>query len=137
MSITELETKAIERLFSNKWIEVPDLQHEESYVYLVFVDKGLKYVGKGCGTRYKHALSGSSSVPELNRDFFAGKNIEVRFLIDSSTDFMATMLERDLIGSLHSKYSLYNRAIPKEFNKLDADQIDLYNECRPVLCEYY
>lgn len=115
------------------WIEVPDWRHEESYVYIVFVDKQVKYIGKGCGNRYKHPTSGTSSVVELNRDLFTGKNIEVRFLLDNATDFMASLLERDLIGSLITKYELYNKAIPKEFNRIEVNEVDLYNECRPTL----
>ena len=42
------------------------------YVYIVFVNGVPKYVGKGKGDRFKHPISGASSVPELNRDFFNG-----------------------------------------------------------------
>lgn len=50
------------------------------YVYVVFVNAKAVYIGKGKGDRYKHAVSGVSSSMELNRDFFLGKYIEVRFL---------------------------------------------------------
>lgn len=112
------------------WVK---LRHEESYVYVVFVNKEVKYVGKGCGERYKHPTSGCSSVVELNRDLFEGKIIEVRFLLDNETDFIASLTERDLIGNLSAKYNLYNKQIPKEFNVFDIGEDDLYNYCRPYL----
>ena len=47
------------------------------YVYNVYVNDNVVYVGKGVGQRYMHPISGKSSCSLLNRDFFNGENIKV------------------------------------------------------------
>lgn len=39
-----------------------DLMENIYYVYAAFVDKKLKYIGKGKGNRYEHVTSGCSHV---------------------------------------------------------------------------
>ena len=94
------------RLSKSLPIKIDKVQHEidklnksHYYVYIVLVDGELRYIGKGSGDRWKHSISGASSVPELNRDHFAGKYIEVRTLGERFTEAMAVEVERDLIYS--------------------------------------
>lgn len=101
---------------------------QKNYVYVVFVDKSLKYIGKGRGDRYKHAVSGISSVMELNRDLFLGKLIEVKIVQNGLTESVATLLERDMIGSAKDKYDLYNKKLPKDFIDILVDEVVLYNQ---------
>ena len=98
------------------------------YVYLVFVDGALRYIGKGKGDRFKHAVSGASSVPELNKDHFTGKYIEVRVAYGNYnlSEQQAIQLESDFIGTAHSNYNgsgegLYNKAFPKKWSYWDMD----------------
>ena len=93
------------------------------YVYIVFVDGEPKYAGKGKGERYKHAVSGTSSVPELNRDFFNNKEIEVGIFFNDRkmTEERAIECERDVIGSLNCYYELYNKIVPKKYSYLDGN----------------
>lgn len=72
------------------------------YVYVVFVDAKAVYVGKGKNDRYKHAVSGTSSCLELNRDFFQGKYIEVRFLEKYLTEEKAFEQEEFWISHIKS-----------------------------------
>jgi hypothetical protein len=96
------------------------------YVYIVKVDGEIKYVGKGTKERFKHAVSGTSSVPELNRDFFAGKTIEVfkAYFRESSKD--AEEIEKSYISSLvYDGFDLYNRV---KYNKkyLGDDYLNMF-----------
>jgi hypothetical protein len=94
------------------------LQGCNYYVYVVFVDAEVKYVGKGKGDRYKHPISGSSSCVELNRDFFNGRCIEVRFAGENLTEDKALNMERDLLYSLgYNEVGLYNKDIPRTLNR--------------------
>lgn len=103
------------------------------YVYIVFVNGEPAYVGKGKGDRYKHAVSGASSVPELNKDFFNDAHIEVRILYGCTklTEQEAIQEEKNVIGSLAelSCYSIYNKTLPKEkdYNFMDCDFWDYSN----------
>lgn len=47
------------------------------YLYMVLVEGVPRYIGKGVGNRYKHALSGTSSCLAFNAAFFEGMNIRV------------------------------------------------------------
>ena len=78
----------------------------EYYVYGCFVDDELKYVGKGKGNRYTHCTSGASSCVELNRDFFAGRNMKVKKLKENLSDDDAKDIEKLLIDLLGDR--LYN-----------------------------
>ena len=87
------------------------------YVYEVCVDGEIRYVGKGSGDRYKHVVSGSSSVPLLNKDFFEGKSIEVFIVADNLTEDSASKIEMDYIGSYqYDSINLYNRTSPKTYS---------------------
>jgi len=101
------------------------------YVYIVFVDGQPKYVGKGKGDRYKHAISGASSVPELNRDFFNDCHIEVRILFGQRnlTEKEAIKSEKNVTGSLMGIFDIYNRTLPKEneYSYMDCNFMD-YSE---------
>ena len=105
--------------------EIDKLNKSHYYVYIVLVDGELRYIGKGSGDRWKHSISGASSVPELNRDHFAGKYIEVRTLGERFTEAMAVEVERDLIYSAVNLcgYSIYNKVKPQVAEELDMDFI--------------
>lgn len=95
------------------------------YVYIVFVNGEPKYVGKGTGDRYKHAISGASSVAQLNKDFFNEDHIEVRILYGnkSMTEEQAIQEEKNVIGSIAEIFDIYNKTLPKEkdYNFMDCD----------------
>lgn len=108
------------------------LQGREYYVYLVYVDSQIKYIGKGKKERYKHAISGASSCPELNRDFFSDKKIEVLFIGEAFLEEEASSMEQELIYSVASNgYVLYNKDKPKTINPhqifWDLDSDELYD----------
>lgn len=67
------------------------------YVYAVKVDGQTKYIGMGCGNRFKHALSGKSSCVGLNRDYFAGKKIQVMEVQSGLSKQEAVALEKEWI----------------------------------------
>lgn len=77
------------------------------YVYAAYVDGVLRYIGKGKGNRYLHCNSGKSSCVELNRDFFAGKTIEVEKVFEDLSDSDASHREALLLQEYHGK-GLYN-----------------------------
>lgn len=84
------------------------------YVYVVKVGGVVRYVGKGTKDRYKHAVSGTSSVAQLNKDFFDGKEITVHraFFRDSSEE--AEDVEKMYISALlYDGAELYNKTVPK------------------------
>ena len=94
------------------------------YVYIVFVEGSPVYVGKGKGVRYKHAVSGTSSVSELNRDFFQDKYIEVLFVREGMTEPEALSYENEWIGYVQSMssecgYNSYNKTACKNFRYWD------------------
>ena len=94
------------------------LQGKDYYVYMVFVDGHLRYVGKGKKERYKHAISGASSCPELNRDFFQEKCIEVRIGASGLTEKEALSLEEEYLHSFgYQRDVLYNKNIPSTLGK--------------------
>lgn len=92
--------------------EVDTLNKKDYYVYLVFVDFELRYVGKGRGDRWKHAIGGASSVPELNRDHFNNRYIEVRKFIERLSEKEALEYEAQVIGS-----TIYITGSDKLYNK--------------------
>jgi len=101
-----------------------DTQGLEYYVYVVFVDGIPMYVGKGKKDRYKHAVSGCSSCIELNKDYFAGKYIEVMFAEKGLSEQSALNLEADWIyqvnsESFHNKQRIYNKQIPEKADYKD------------------
>lgn len=100
------------------------------YVYLVFVDGVAMYAGKGKGDRYKHPVSGISSCMELNRDFFQGKYIEVRFIERYKTEQEALQLEKHWIGIIrgmtYERFSIYNKCNTPANWDHDISNGDLY-----------
>lgn len=80
------------------------------YVYAVFVDKKLKYIGKGKANRYEHAASGCSHVYGLNESYFKGKLIETGIVKDHLTESEALDLETGLIWGMGGaeNIALYN-----------------------------
>lgn len=90
------------------------------YTYIVFVNAKAVYVGKGKNDRYKHAVTGTSSCLELNRDFFQGKYIEVRFLEKYLTEEKA--LERENFWISHLK-SL------AQYDCFGEHGWEIYNKC--------
>lgn len=101
------------------------LEGKEYYVYIVFVDTLPVYVGKGKGDRYKHPVSGCSSCPELNRDFFSGKYIEVMFVEEFMTEERALKVENEWISQIHidsdygDRYPIYNKKMPDKEEYMD------------------
>lgn len=118
--------KAKESIQYNKQ-RILDTQGLEYYVYVVFVDSVPMYVGKGKKDRYKHAVSGCSSCIELNKDYFAGKYIEVMFAEKGLSERSALNLEADWIYQVNSEsysssikeYRIYNKQIPEKANYQD------------------
>ncbi len=132
MNRVQLEISKLNREFDEHKARVGKLEGRLNkvrgncyYVYIVFVEGEPKYVGKGTGDRYKHAVSGASSVPELNRDFFNNLHIEVRILHGDRTltEEKAFRYEKDVIGSLIGIFEIYNKALPKEneYDYMDCD----------------
>lgn len=76
------------------------------YVYVVSVDGIDRYVGKG--NRYLHGLSGISSCKELNRDYFSGCTITVRFIFTGLSKLAALEREALTIRS-YGDNQLYNK----------------------------
>lgn len=116
------------------------------YVYMVFVDGVPRYVGSGRGDRYKHAVSGVSSVQALNKDFFEGRKIEVvrlkesRLTKEEAIYYEATWIRwlREFVKGIerskgnrrdvdYSKY-IYNKYMPKEVDYWDYDIHEVYEE---------
>lgn len=129
----ELEDK--EKYLNELKRRLNKLQGNCYYVYIVFVNGEPKYVGKGTGDRYKHAVSGASSVPELNRDFFKDCHIEVMILYGDRTmsEEKALQEEKNVIGSLHGIFEIYNKLIPEdgEWSYMDCDFRDY---SKTVIC---
>lgn len=101
------------------------------YVYAVYVNSYLKYIGMGQGNRYKHAISGTSHVKMLNKCFYSGKQIVVRIVEDNLFKEVAAQLESDYINYyLDNGAELYNKRNP------NLDQI--YEEGLPLgVCRSY
>lgn len=99
------------------------LEGLEYYVYVVFVNGEPRYVGKGKKDRYKHAVTGASSCPELNRDYFSNKYIEVMFAKKYLTESQALEEERNWIGQMNDHYwghdKLYNKDVPAKYDYMD------------------
>lgn len=86
------------------------------YVYIVSVDGQPHYVGKGSGSRYKHAASGRSSSKLLNKAFFEGRDISVDIFADGLSASEALKIESEQIALLVNKIGvdrIYNIVIPK------------------------
>lgn len=107
---------------------------EGYYVYCVFVDGEVRYIGKGKGDRWKHAISGASSVPELNRDHFTGKYIEVRLFSSRMSEQEAFQLEADLIQTaiveVGAKSWWWHPSL-RSLKMSTQDSGDLYNKVIP------
>lgn len=68
------------------------------FVYGVWVDDDLVYVGQGKGDRWKHPTSGISHNKELNKIFFAGEKMTVSFFRQDIPQQDAVKLESCLIA---------------------------------------
>lgn len=103
------------------------------YVYIVFVDGKVRYIGKGTKERWKHALGGASTVPYLNRDFFEGKKIEVKCFREFIQEKEALSIEKNLIGifAYRQEPNVYNKDIPahNDFQYVDWDDETIYRWC--------
>lgn len=86
------------------------------YVYTATVDGVLRYVGKGTKDRYKHCTSGISSCPELNRDFFEGRDIVVKKIKTGLTNSEAETYEQQLISENFEQ--LYNKVVKNKHRQL-------------------
>ena len=105
--------KAEEKQFISDTLNVLNSQlmkPEEHYVYLVYIDRVLKYIGKGFGSRYQHSLSGTSHVFGLNKAYFQGNTIEVMLYADAMSEKNALNLESSLISLwyCHINENLFN-----------------------------
>ncbi len=103
---------------------------KDYYVYIVFVDKNIRYIGKGKGTRFCHAVSGTSHVYDLNRDYFENAAIEIFCYAEGLTEINALNLESGLI-SVYSRNGLYNTKGVKETYVMSAcnlEEDELYSK---------
>lgn len=107
---------------------------QDHYVYLVFVDRNLRYIGKGQKDRYTHAISGISHVWELNKAYFSDAVIEVVCYAEGLSHENALSLEDSLISlwSCAEGRNLYNtKSINKQPSHLpDCTEGDLFKMYR-------
>lgn len=105
------------------------------YVYIVFVNAKAVYVGKGKNDRYKHAVSGISSCVELNRDFFQGKYIEVRFLEKYLTEDKALDKEEFWIAHLKclAEYDYHGQSGWEIYNKCNTPPKFQFDMCEDYI----
>lgn len=96
--------------------------NQEYYVYVCYVDGVVRYVGMGKGDRYKHCTSGTSSCPELNRDFFLGKEMSVEMIHTYLARNEAAFKEAEVIAS-YDFNSLYNKQKGKQKNLKGLDKL--------------
>lgn len=117
------ELRAIRDKLSTKKIE---LEGRNYYTYIVLVGGQPRYVGKGKGDRWKHAISGASNVAMLNKDFFEGKHIEVRRYCQYLTEEQALTYENDFIFTLKSDgVEIYNKTSGVNGSYLDASIVSI------------
>ena len=57
-------------------------EHIAHYIYYVYYNERVVYVGRGKGKRYLHPNSGKSSCRELNRLHFEGVEFAVKIIVD-------------------------------------------------------
>lgn len=67
------------------------------YVYSVYVDNVLIYIGKGVGLRWTHTISGTSHVYELNEAHFSNRDVRVEIVYEGLDTDIAHALEQSLI----------------------------------------
>lgn len=111
------------------------------YVYVVFVDGKLKYIGKGKDKRYLHGISGTSRVFGLNEAYFQGKLMEVGILKDKMGEQEALLLETQLIVAYGSSedvalFNYMNNTLNHE-TKPSLSERELYNECIAIRSAKY
>lgn len=111
------------------------------YVYVVFVESKLKYIGKGKRDRYLHGISGTSHVFGLNEAYFEGKLMEVGIIKDKMSEEDALVLESQLIIAYGSSEHV---ALFNSFgNTLNHETVpslsekELYNECIAIRSSVY
>ncbi len=104
----------------DRWWGVP---RDMFYIYTVYVDGVLKYIGKGVGDRYLHPISGLSHVKELNKHFYTGCHIYTCIVEDELTEDDALNIESDYLSFYKSnKAPLYNKRYPS------ASRTPMYEE---------
>lgn len=111
------------------------------YVYLVFVDSELKYIGKGKGDRYLHGISGTSHVFGLNEAYFQGKLMEVGIVKDKMSEKDALWLESSLINvygsSEHIALFNYHGNTLNHETEPSLSEKELYDECIAIRSSVY
>lgn len=85
------------------------LKPDNYYVYKVYVDSELSYIGKGKGNRFKHPNSGVSNIYELNKAHFEGKEIVTKIYKLGLCNHEAKLLEKELIYMYKEKCTLFNK----------------------------
>lgn len=97
------------------------------YVYGVYFNETLVYVGKGKGNRYKHCTSGKSHCHELNNHILNKDNLIVRFIQLGLTEKSALELEYKLLIENHG---LYNKDVvnPATIVRLEEKRDELTPE---------
>lgn len=105
------------------------LEKSHYYAYIVAVDEEVKYIGKGSHDRWKHAVSGTSSVKELNRDYFEGKHIEVYQWKGNLDEDQALDQERFLILNILAEESALYNTTALDPNKDVFQYYDMPNYC--------
>lgn len=113
--------------FGQEFIPEPlDVKYspKDYYVYAVELDSRFVYIGKGYKERWKHCISGTSHVYELNKHHFCGTSLRIVCLADQLDSRQAHWFEQGCL----------NRYSP-EFNIRGSGKI-FHTEVYEVLEEY-
>lgn len=92
------------------------------YVYAVCdINNRIVYVGKGKGKRAESHLRGNSSSASINKMYFSGEDIFVRYLKENLTNAQALVEEAKMIR----EYSpCCNKIIPKISSKVYLQSLE-------------
>lgn len=80
------------------------------YVYGIYADSKLLYIGKGCGGRMETHLEGQSSNADLNSFFFNGEELYGVKIKEGLSNARAKLLEAQLIKM---DMPTCNRVVPR------------------------